>query len=175
MTPYSFLKFGRPAVRIQTMKCSIKLRHELTVFNIQPLYWLPLSSLVLEFKLNVTLPSNVRIVYRDVWRNVVVRLRVELEGIIKDRLSNQAAGYSHCALVQSCDAVKSDWYTHICVRHNGVAFGRRRRQVNHQSHELVVAARFDIASMILIEVSKFVVNINGCSYSTAKCDCLVAF
>jgi len=75
----SFLKVGRPATLIQTIKCSIinvSKRCILTIFNVRPLGRLPSTSLVLKLP-SVAGPRDVRLI-----EDHVVSFRI-IENVVK--------------------------------------------------------------------------------------------
>lgn len=83
--PKSFLKLGRPAVRIHTMKCSEnnQLNFELTVFHVEPL--LRNVSSIVVLPLNVRFPGDVGLVDGD---RIVVGVSQGV-GIGEDTLGNE--------------------------------------------------------------------------------------
>jgi len=163
--PNNFRKFGRPAVRIHTMKCSTEeIKNKiLTVCDIKPLLssW---TGSILVLVLNIRLPGNVAVVD---WNGRTIRC-LDAVGVAKHTLGNQttgprgSVGISHDwdAGVNIVDAspnirVPDDWIAGVLHVINS----------SFLSQQLLCVLGLDVTPVILIKVVELVINVDwSCNF-----------
>ena len=148
---------------------------KLTILNIEPLDIFPaLSSVcgqlnIFEFIGHITGPGNALLNNVDLGTLLRPRvLLVQLEGVIEDRLGNQAAWGRWQIVVQWGVTLARRWvhsHVELLVRpevahlDNWIAV-RQVFQLQVAARQLRIVSRLDISPMVLVEVVQLVVNVN---------------
>jgi hypothetical protein len=126
------------------------------VLNILPLDCFPVSLIkVLELVLNIGFPGNVG----GVDRYRLTTLLVKCEGIIEKALSDETARESW--LVHDQVRIVDGLFTaQVFVALDGIAVVEL---VNFKpvAHELRIGSRLDVATMVLVEIIKLIVYVDG--------------
>ena len=155
------------------MKCSTIFFSEkwvLTVGYVKPLLGLPICNIhVPELVFHIRFPSNIRIIDSDVAWDCHCLFTIELEGIIEETFGNETTWESWLTwdeLFPSITATCSlDWISELqlFICDDGVAICKwwiTDRQVF--TEKLCIWARFDVTSVVLVEVLELVVNEDWC-------------
>ena len=138
----------------------------LTVSDIHPLFWPPVSDFhVLKFVFYIRLPCNVTVIYGDVVFSCIVLAFVDLESVVKETLCYKSTWESRFFWVKCYPAtilfLNRLSELKLFIGNDGIAiFEISYWQVF--SEKLWVWTRFDVTSMILVEVLKLIVNVDWC-------------
>lgn len=152
------------------MKCSEELttvlglafirKEVLTVCDIDPLFFLPVALLVLKLEVYVGLPRYIRIVDHNIATLRKILFATQHIGVIKYRFGNKTARYRHLFRVQQRHLIISKLFVHVLVRDDWVTLLCCIFEFDFFAHKLFVAAGLDVASVILVKITEFVININ---------------
>jgi len=146
------------------------------ICNVDPLDVLPGACfLILEFVLNVRSPSDIFLVDRNLCASSFVN---QFKRVGEDTLSDETTRNGCClrdkGYRRSSNIVYDIHVSKVCVGGDRVALAEVS-DFDGLSHELLVVLRLDIASVILVEVVKLIIDKDGTSHLVGDFDSLLAF
>lgn len=129
--------------------------NEFLVLDVSPLYVLPVRSVeVFELELAVRAPGNVLVVDGD-----VLVVLPKLKRVVEDTLGDETTGEGRVTQgeIFSTDRCKE---ARVFVSFDGIAVVKLVHS-EFVAHQLLIGARLDVATMVLVEVVKLVVHVDG--------------
>ena len=146
----------------------------LTICNIKPLLLLPVLFMIFELKVNVWFPGNIRVINCNISRLVKILVRRELVCVSENTLCNQTTWYSDIVLIKFCFSIKSNCFANISVSNDWITTSCSLSKCYWVTHKLSVWSRLYVSSMVLVEIVKFVIDIDWCRNSGSESNFLNA-